>query len=61
MGFTTKNSGGGNFKRVPPGAYIGRCFSIIDLGTQTRNGQFGEKTAHEIRLGWELFGEDADG
>lgn len=61
MGFTAKDSGGGNFKRVPPGAYIGRCYSIIDMGTQTRNGQFGEKTAHEIRLGWELFGEDADG
>ncbi len=61
MGFMAKDSGGGNFKRVPPGAYIGRCFSLIDLGTQTTSGQFGEKSNHKIRIGWELFGEDEDG
>ena len=61
MGFMAKDSGGGNFKRVPPGAYIGRCYSLIDLGTQTSNGQFGEKLAHKIRIGWELFGEDENG
>lgn len=61
MGFMAKDSGGGNFKRVPPGAYIARCFSLIDLGTQTSNGQFGEKSNHKIRIGWELFGEDENG
>lgn len=61
MGFMAKDSGGGNFKRVPPGAYIGRCFSLIDLGTQTTNGQFGEKSSHKLRIGWELFGEDEQG
>ena len=58
MGFIAKDSGGGDFKRVPPGAYIGRCFSLIDLGTQTTNGQFGEKRQHKIRIAWELFGDD---
>jgi len=46
MGFIAKDSGGGDFKRVPPGVYIGRCFSMIDLGTQTTNGQYGEKQQH---------------
>ena len=61
MGFIASDTGGGNFKRVPPGVYIGRCYSLIDLGTQTTNGQFGEKQQHKLRVGWELFGEDEDG
>jgi len=58
MGFTAKDTGGG-FRQIPPGAYIGRCFSIIDMGTQT-NEKFG-KTAHKLQLKWEVFGEDEAG
>ena len=58
MGFIAKDSGGGNFKRVPAGAYIGRCYSLIDLGTQLTIGQYGEKMQHKMRIVWELFGED---
>ena len=54
----TATDSGGNFKRVPAGAHIARCFSIIDCGTQTTNGQYGETIARKVRLGWELFGED---
>ena len=62
MAFIAKDSGGsGNFKKVPPGAYIGRCYSLVDLGTQTTNGQYGEKQQHKIRISWELFGEDEQG
>lgn len=61
MGFMAKDSGGGDFKRVPAGVYIGRCYSLIDLGTQLTTGQYGEKLQHKIRLGWELFGEDEAG
>lgn len=62
MGFIASDSGnGGNFKRVPPGVYIGRCYSLVDLGTQTTNGQYGEKHQHKIRVAWELFGEDENG
>lgn len=61
MAFIAKDSGGGDFKKVPPGAYIGRCYSLIDLGTQLSSGQFGEKLQHKIRIGWELFGDDEDG
>lgn len=62
MGFVASDAGGsGNFKRVPAGAYIGRCYSLIDLGTQETNGQYGVKFQHKIRIGWELFGEDEQG
>jgi len=62
MGFVASDSGGGgNFKRVPAGVHIGRCYSLIDLGTQLTSGQYGEKLQHKIRIGWELFGEDENG
>ena len=61
MSFIAKDSGGGTFKKVPPGAYIGRCYSLIDLGTQFSDGIHGPKNNHKIKIGWELFGEDEDG
>ena len=61
MSFIASDAGGGNFKRVPAGAYIGRCYSLIDLGTQLSSGQYGEKMQHKLRIGWELFGDDEDG
>lgn len=61
MAFIASDSGGGNFKRVPAGAYIGRCFKLVDLGTQLTTGQYGEKLQHKLQLGWELFGEDEEG
>ena len=61
MAFIAKDSGGGDFKKVPPGAYIGRCYSLIDLGTQLTSGQYGEKLQHKIRIAWELFGDDEEG
>lgn len=61
MGLIATDAGGGNFKRVPPGVFIGRCYSVIDLGTQHTNGQYGDKFQHKLRIGWELFGEDDQG
>lgn len=61
MGFIASDNGGSNFKRVPSGAFIGRCYSLIDLGTQHTDGQYGPKDQHKIQIGWELFGEDDDG
>jgi hypothetical protein len=61
MGLVAKDTSTGNFKKVPPGAYIGRCISVIDLGTQRTSGQFGEKMVHKVQLRWELFGEDQNG
>lgn len=61
MAFIASDNGGGNFKRVPAGVFIGRCYSLIDLGTQLSSGQYGEKMQHKIRIGWELFGDDDEG
>jgi hypothetical protein len=62
MGFIAKDSGGGgNFKKVPQGVFVARCYSLIDLGTQLSSGAFGEKLNHKIQIGWELFGEDEEG
>lgn len=61
MGFIASDNGGGDFKRVPSGVYIGRCYSLIDMGTQLVNSQYGEKLQHKIRIAWELFGEDESG
>lgn len=61
MAFIATDSGGGNFKRVPAGVFIGRCYSLIDLGTQLTQGQYGDKLQHKIKIGWELFGEDENG
>ena len=62
MGFVASDSGGGNFKTVPAGVFIGRCFELIDMGTQTsETGMYAGKSDHKIKIGFELFGEDDDG
>ena len=61
MGFIAKDSGGSDFKRVPPGVHIGRCVGVIDLGTQEVEWQGDKKLQHKMMLKWELFGEDESG
>lgn len=61
MGFIAKDTGGGDFKRVPPGVHIGRCIGVIDLGTQEVEWQGDKKLQHKLMIKWELFGEDENG
>lgn len=61
MAFIASDAGGGDFKRVPHGVYIGRCYSLIDLGTQRVEYQGDVKHQHKIQVRWELFGEDEQG
>lgn len=61
MGFIASDNGGGDFKKVPQGVHMGRCYSLIDLGTQLVKSQHGDKLMHKIRIAWELFGEDEEG
>lgn len=42
MTIMIKESGGGDFKRVPPGTYAARCGLLADIGTQI-GGPFGPK------------------
>lgn len=55
------DSGGGDFKRIPPGVYPARCWSMIDLGTQRVEYQGETKMQRKVQIGWELFGEDEEG
>lgn len=58
MGFVATNKGG-TFKQVPPGNYVARCYSLIDLGHQVSE-KFGT-SAHKVRIGWEILDTDMDG
>lgn len=42
------------FKRMPRGQYPARLFSIVDIGTHTKNTKFGEKRQRLIRLTFEF-------
>ena len=62
MGFIASDTGGGNFKTVPAGVFIGRCYELIDMGTQTNEtGMYAGKSDHKIKIGFELFGDDEEG
>lgn len=56
MGFIAR---GGNFRPVPAGNWVARCFSLVDLGTQTSE-KFGNAVP-KLRISWEVFGEDDSG
>jgi len=50
-----------NFKQVPQGVHLARCYRVIDLGTQIENYKDEKKAARKIMISWELFGEAEDG
>ena len=58
MSLIAKSSGNGDFELTPEGAYIARCIKVIDMGTQTRTGQFGTKSKHEVMISWELLDQE---
>lgn len=55
MSLTASDKGNTEFAITPEGQYIGRCFKIIDMGTQTTTGQFGVKDQHKVMISWELL------
>jgi hypothetical protein len=61
MGLIAKDSGGGDFKRVPSGVHVGRCFKIVDLGTQEVTWEGQTKLQDKVTIYWELHGETDDG
>ena len=61
MSFIVEQNTESNFKPVPAGLHLARCWRIIDMGSQ-RTEYMGEvKVQRKIMLGWELHGDDADG
>lgn len=52
---------GGNFEATPPGAHLGRCYRIVDVGTQKSEYMGEVKFLHKIMLGWEILSTDDQG
>lgn len=63
MSIIVSSTGGSNsdFKPVPPGMHLARCYRIIDLGTQTSEYQGKINHLRKVLVGFEVHGEDADG
>lgn len=61
MSLTASDAGGGDFKMIPPGVHIGRCFRIVDLGTQEETYEGDTKLLPKLAIYWELHGEDEEG
>ena len=53
MSIVAKKSGG-EFKRVNPGTYAARCYSMLEIGTITQEYLGEPKRRHEVMLTWEL-------
>lgn len=61
MSFIVENTSSGEFKAVPPGLHLARCYRIVDLGTQQSEYMGEIKYQRKIMLGWELHGKDDQG
>lgn len=61
MSFYVEATSHREFKMVPPGTHLARCYRLVDLGTQTVDWQGQQKFQHKIMLGWEIHGEDDQG
>lgn len=57
----TSSGTGREFKPVPAGNHVGRCYRVIDLGTQRSEWQGKVRHARKVMISWELFGEEEDG
>lgn len=55
MSLTASEKSGADFEITPAGQYVGRCFKIIDMGTQTTTGMYGVKDQHKVMVSWELL------
>lgn len=53
MSITAKKSGG-DFKKVEPGTYAARCYSMIEIGTITEEYLGQSKRMHKVMITWEL-------
>jgi hypothetical protein len=58
MGLTVHETAGGNFEIAPAGTHPARCYSILDMGTQTSEYQGETKASRKVLLQWELLGDE---
>lgn len=59
--YVESDTSSSNFIPVPPGSHVGRCYRIVDLGTQKTEYLGQIKHLRKVMFGWELHGEDNDG
>jgi len=50
-----------DFKIVPPGSHLARCYRIVDVGTQAVEWQGQQKFLRKVMIGWEVHGEEENG
>jgi len=57
------DTGGGNadFKQVPAGMHMARCYRLVDLGTQKQEWQGQTKMLRKVMVSFEIHGEDENG
>jgi hypothetical protein len=61
MGTTATAAGSKEFELPEAGAVVGRCYMVVDLGTQDTTFKGTPKKAHKILIGWELSQTMQDG
>jgi hypothetical protein len=62
MGLIAKTSAAASsFKPVPPGMHLGRCYRIVDLGTQRFENKGKVQIQPKVMLQWEVHSEDDEG
>jgi hypothetical protein len=58
MALVAKDNGSKDFKKVPQGTHIARCYMFADMGEQVTEYSAGQ---HKVRIQWELLGHEPDG
>lgn len=61
MSFFVEGGGNKEFKMIPAGTHLARCYRIIDIGTQQSEYMGQMKFLRKVMLGWEIHGEDESG
>jgi hypothetical protein len=61
MSIIVENTSGGDFKQVPAGLHLARCYRVVDLGTQRTEYDGVEKLQRRVSIFWELHGKDDNG
>ena len=51
----------GNYKQIPAGTYLARCYRFVDMGTQTAVYDGETKSRHVVMIQWEVHGADENG
>lgn len=54
MAITASDTGGRDFKKVPPGCHFAICNAVIDLGIQESTFKGESKSQHKIYIRWEV-------